>query len=117
MCLVMTNRTVWLGLVALALLAACSKQAPPPATAAADDEKSAPATAVQPTPAPTYDSAKVAEMATGMLVMIDDAPQCQAFRDQLQALANAPAGTPPSVAPSAIVAQANAAGCAKKYGK
>ncbi len=56
-------------------------------------------------------------MATGMLVMIDDAPQCQAFRDQLQALANAPAGAPPSVAPSAIVAQANAAGCAKKYGK
>jgi hypothetical protein len=56
-------------------------------------------------------------MAAGMLVMIDDAPQCQAFRDQLQALANAPADAPPSVAPSAIVAQANAAGCAKKYGK
>ena len=56
-------------------------------------------------------------MATGMLVMIDDAPQCQTFRDQLQAIANAPAGTPPSVAPSAIVAQANEAGCAKKYGK
>ena len=113
----MTNRTAWLGLLALALLAACSKQAPPPATAAADDEESAPAAAVQPQPAPTYDSAKLAEMATGMLVMIDDAPQCQAFRDQLQAIANAPAGTPPSAAPSAIVAQANAAGCAKKFGK
>jgi len=112
----MTNRTAWLGLVALALLAACSKQAPPPAPAAGDEE-SAPAAVVQPTPAPTYDSAKVAEMAAGMLVMIDDSPQCQTFRDQLQALANAPAGTPPSVAPSAIVAQANEAGCAKKYGK
>ncbi len=101
----------------LALLAACSKQAPPTAAADDDGKESAPAAAVPPQPAPTYDSAKVAEMATGMLVMIDDAPQCQAFRDQLQALANAPADAPPSVAPSAIVAQANAAGCAKKYGK
>lgn len=117
MCVVMTNRTAWLGLVLLALLAACSKQAPPTAAADDDGKESAPAAAVPPQPAPTYDSAKVAEMATGMLVMIDDAPQCQAFRDQLQALANAPAGAPPSVAPSAIVAQANAAGCAKKYGK
>ena len=100
----------------MALLAACSKQAPPPAPAATDQE-SAPAAAVQPPPAPTYDSAKMAEMATGMLVMIDEAPQCQTFRDQLQAIASAPAGTPPSVAPSAIVVQANEAGCAKKYGK
>ncbi len=112
----MTNRMAWLGLLALALLAACSKQAPPPATTAADDEKTAPA-AAPPPPAPTYDSAKVAKMAAGMLVMIDDAPQCQTFRDQLQALADAPADAPPSVAPSAIVAQANEAGCAKKYGK
>ena len=115
MCVAMTNRTGWLGLVALALLAACSKQAPPPAPVA--DQESTPAAVAPPPPAPTYDSAKVAEMAAGMLVMIDDAPQCQAFRDQLQALASAPAGTPPSVAPSAIVAQANEAGCAKKYGK
>lgn len=111
----MMNRTAWLGLVVLALLAACSKQAPPPAPVM--DQESTPAAVVPPPPAPTYDSAKVAEMAAGMLVMIDDAPQCQAFRDQLQALASAPAGTPPSVAPSAIVAQANEAGCAKKYGK
>jgi hypothetical protein len=113
----MTNRTAWLGLVVFALLAACSKQAPPPAPAAANDAESAPAAAAQPPPAPTYDSATMAKMATGMLVMIDDAPQCQAFRDQLQAIASAPADAPPSVAPSAIVAQANEAGCAKKYGK
>ena len=117
MCVAMTNRTALLGIVVVAILAACSKQAPPPASTAVDDEESTPAAVAPPPPAPTYDSAKVAEMATGMLVMIDDAPQCQAFRDQLQALANAPAGTPPSVAPSAIVAQANEAGCAKKYGK
>jgi hypothetical protein len=51
-----------------------------------------------------------------MLVLIDEAPQCQTFRDQLQAIANAPAGSRPPVEPSAIVAQANEAGCAKKYG-
>ena len=112
----MTNRTTLVGLVVLGLLvAACSKQAPAPVAA---DEATAPAAVAQPEPAaPTYDSATMARMATGMLVMIDDAPQCQAFRDQLQAIANAPAGAPPSVAPSAIVAQANEAGCAKKYGK
>jgi hypothetical protein len=112
----MTNRTTLVALAVLGLLvAACSKQAPAPAPVAADEE--AAAAAAQPPPAPTYDSAEVARMATGMLVMIDEAPQCQAFRDQLQAIANAPADAPPSVAPSAIVAQANEAGCAKKYGK
>jgi hypothetical protein len=112
----MTNRTTLVGLVVLGLLvAACSKQAPAPAPVAGDE---ATAAAAQPEPAaPTYDSATMARMATGMLVMIDEAPQCQRFRDQLQAIANAPAGTKPAVAPSAVVAQANEAGCAKKYGK
>ncbi|MBK6349569.1 MAG: hypothetical protein IPF50_07065 [Proteobacteria bacterium] len=59
----------------------------------------------------------MAEMATGMLVMIDDAPQCQAFRDRLQALISAlrTRHRPPRRArASAIVAQAKAAaGCAK----
>jgi hypothetical protein len=113
----MTNRTTLLALVMIGLLvAACSRQAPAPAPIAADEE-TAPAATAQPEPAPTYDSATTARMATGMLVMIDDAPQCQTFRDRLQAIADAPAGSPPSVAPSAIVAQANDAGCAKKYGK
>ena len=112
----MMNRTTLAGLVVLGLLAAaCSKQAPAPAPGAADEE-TAPA-AAQPEPAaPAYDSARLARMATGMLVMIDEAPQCQTFRDQLQAIANAPAGSRPPVEPSAIVAQANEAGCAKKYG-
>jgi hypothetical protein len=112
----MTNRTALLGMVALVLLAACSKQAPPPAPAAAGAD-SAPVAVVPPPPAPTYDSARLAELATGMLVMIDETPQCQTFRDQLQAIIDAPAGSPPGVAPSAIVAKANEAGCAKKYGK
>ncbi len=113
----MTNRTTLAGLVVLGLLAAaCSKQAPAPAPGAADEE-TAPA-AAQPEPAaPAYDRARLARMATGMLVMIDEAPQCQTFRDQLQAIANAPAGSRPPAEPSAIVAKANEAGCAKKYGK
>jgi hypothetical protein len=95
------------------MLAACSKQAPPPGPAA-EDKESAPVAAVQPPPAPTYDRGKLATMATGMLVLIDEAPQCQRFRDQLQAIADAPEGAPPSVSPSSIVVQANEAGCAKK---
>ncbi len=53
-------------------------------------------------------------MATGMLVLIDTAPQCQTFRDQLEAIAKSPADQPMALEPSAIVAQANEAGCAKK---
>jgi hypothetical protein len=53
-------------------------------------------------------------MATGMMVLIDEAPQCQTFRDQLQAIADAPEGAPPAASPSSIVVQANEAGCAKK---
>jgi nitrous oxide reductase accessory protein NosL len=105
----MTNRTTLVGLVALGLLvAACSKQetAPAPAT----DEQAAPAAAAEPA-APTYDRAA---MATGMLVLIDSAPQCQTFRDQLEAMAKMPADQPPALEPSAIVAKANEAGCAKK---
>ena len=112
----MTNRTALVGVVALALLTACSKQATPPAPATGDEE-SAPAAAVQPTPAPTYDRVELARMATGMLALIDEAPQCQTFRDQLQVIIDAPEGAPPSVSPSAIVVQANEAGCAKKTGK
>jgi nitrous oxide reductase accessory protein NosL len=107
----MTNRTTLVGLVALGLLvAACSKQAPAPTPA--PDEMAAPAVAAEPAPAaPTYDRAA---MATGMLVLIDTAPQCQTFRDQLEAIAKSPADEPMALEPSAIVAKANEAGCAKK---
>jgi hypothetical protein len=107
----MTNRTTLVGLVALGVLvAACSKQAPAPAPA--NDEEAAPAVAAEPEPAvPTYDRAA---MATGMLVLIDTAPQCQTFRDQLETIARTPADQPLAVEPSAIVAKANEAGCAKK---
>ena len=112
----MTKRTTLAGLAVLGLLAAaCSKQAPPQAPSAAVEAP--PPAAATPPPAPTYDRAKLARMATGMLALIDEAPQCQAFRDQLQAIVDAPADAPPAAAPSAIVVQANEAGCAKKSGQ
>ncbi|MEY2919049.1 MAG: hypothetical protein RL261_354 [Pseudomonadota bacterium] len=109
----MTNRTTLVGLVALGLLvAACSKQAPAPAAPADDEESAAPAVAAQPEQhAPNYDRAA---MATGMLTLIDTAPQCQTFRDQLEAAAKAPVDQQLPLEPSAIVAKANEAGCAKK---
>lgn len=114
----MTNRTALAGLVVVGtLVVACSRQAPAPAPVV-DDGAAANVVAAQPVPAtPTYDSATMARMATGMLVMIEAAPQCQTFRDQLQAIANATAGSQPAVDPSEIVARANEAGCAKKYGR
>ncbi len=93
------------------LVAACSKQAPAPAPDD-DEEVAAPAAAAQPEPhAPNYDRAA---MATGMLSLIDTAPQCQTFRDQLETIAKSPADQPMALEPSAIVAKANEAGCAKK---
>ncbi len=109
----MTNRMTLAGLLAVGLLlAACSKQAPTPVPA--DDEEEGATTAVAPQPephAPNYDRAA---MATGMLMLIDTAPQCQTYRDQLEAASKTPADQPLAVEPSAIVAQANDAGCAKK---
>jgi hypothetical protein len=107
----MMKRTTLVGLAVLGLLAAgCSKPSPAPAPAA--DDESAATAAAQPEPAaPTYDRAK---MATGMLVLIDTAPQCQTYRDLLEAAARTPADQPLALEPSAIVAQANEAGCAKK---
>lgn len=107
----MTNRNAWLSVLAVAILAGCSKQPPPPAADTGVEDEAPGATAEPEPAAPVYDRAK---MASGMLALIDPAPQCQAFRDQLQALAAAPADQPPAAEPSAIVAQAHAAGCAKK---
>jgi hypothetical protein len=107
----MTYRTTLAGLLAVGLLVtACSRQAPAPAPAT--DAEPTTAVAPQPEPhAPNYDRAA---MATGMLSLLDTAPQCQAYRDQLEAIAKTPADQPVAVEPSAIVAQANEAGCAKK---
>jgi PBP1b-binding outer membrane lipoprotein LpoB len=108
----MIKKTALTGLIALALLAAaCSKQAPP--TAAQDDEEgvttSAPAPAPQPEPSTDH-----AGQAAGMMSLLSSAPECQSYRDELQAIADAPAGTKPAREPSLVVAAAHDAGCSKK---
>ena len=109
----MIKKTALTGLIALAFLAAaCSKQQAPP-TAVQDDEEevttAAPAPASQPEPSTDY-----AGQATGMMSLLSSAPECQAYRDELQAIADAPAGTTPAREPSLIVAAAHDAGCSKK---
>jgi hypothetical protein len=49
-----------------------------------------------------------------MMSLLADAPECQSYRDELQAIVDAPAGTEPARAPSLVVAAAHDAGCSKK---
>jgi hypothetical protein len=100
------------GLLALAFLAACSgKQQPPAATPAAADEEQEPPVATEPAPEPPKDYAK---QATGMMSLLSAAPECQSYRDELQAIANAPAGAQPAREPAQVVAAAHEANCSKK---
>ncbi len=100
------------GLLALALLAACSGKQEPPAGAAVDDEEEETVgTPAPPAPAPTKDYAK---MAQGMMSLLTEAPECQSYRDELQAIVDAPAGTTPAKEPALVVAAAHDAGCSKK---
>jgi PBP1b-binding outer membrane lipoprotein LpoB len=106
----MTKKTALTGLIALAFLAAaCSKQAPP--TASQDDEEEVTTSAPAPQPEPSTD---YAGQAAGMMSLLSSAPECQSYRDELQAMADAPAGTQPAREPSLIVAAAHDAGCSKK---
>jgi hypothetical protein len=107
----MTKRNAWLSVLALLLLAGCSKQPPPPAPDTGTDEDTTNVSAKQPPAGRPYDRAKVA---TGMFEMIDQAPQCQTYLDQLRAAAAVPSDQPVPVEPSAILVQAHAAGCTRK---
>ncbi|HEX6571130.1 MAG TPA: hypothetical protein VF055_03840 [Steroidobacteraceae bacterium] len=96
-------------LLALALVAACSGKQEPAAGAAMDDEEEE--TAGTPAPEPSKDYVK---MAQGMMSLLADAPECQSYRDELQAIVDAPAGATPAREPSHVVAAAHDAGCSKK---
>ena len=109
----MIKKTALAGLIALAFLAgACSKQQAPQ-TAVEDDEEetttAAPAPAPQPEPPADY-----AGQAAGMMSLLSSAPECQVYRDELQAIADAPAGTKPARDPALVVAAAHDAKCSKK---
>ncbi|HET7204617.1 MAG TPA: hypothetical protein VFI92_14740 [Steroidobacteraceae bacterium] len=100
------------GLLALVFLAACSpKQPQPVATPAVDDaDEETVGSPAQPRPKPPTD---YAGQATGMLSLLADAPECQSYRDELQAIAQTPAGAKPAKEPSRVVAEAHKAGCSK----
>lgn len=102
----MTKRLALVGVMTLAMLAACSKQAPPPA----DDEAVPAARAEKPAP-PPVDREK---MAQDMLGLIDTAPQCQQYRTRLEEGGKAPPDQVTTDDLSLIVAEAFKAGCTKK---
>jgi hypothetical protein len=106
----MIKRLALVGVMTLAILAACSKQAPPQP---ADDEEAAAAARVgkQPTPAQPVSNEKTAE---GMLALIDTAPQCQQYRTRLEEGGKAPPDQVTTDDLSLIVAEAFKAGCTKK---
>jgi hypothetical protein len=97
----------------LLFLAACSKPSTEPATQGqAEDEQdsvSAPAPAAEPTKEFDYP-----KMAQGMMALLSERPECQRFRDELQAMIDAPGGTKPPRDPSYVVAEAHDARCSKK---
>jgi hypothetical protein len=108
----MINRTAIAGCVALVFLAACSKQE---TTGAAEDldtaERPSAAAAIPQKAKEDYDYAK---LANGMLPLVAERPECQRFRDELQAIAATPAGSAPPRDPSHVVADAHSAGCSTK---
>jgi predicted Zn-dependent protease len=125
----MMKRTGLLGVIVLALLAACSKTSPPDKTSVAEAAKAAstaaavtdseqeappPPTAPQADTAPPAPAIDPAQKAAGLLALIDTAPQCQTFRTQLETAGKSPTSTGAEL--NAIVAKAGEAGCTKKPG-
>ena len=104
----MTKRLALVGVMTLAMLAACSKQAPPPP---ADDDEAEPAARAEKPAPPPIDREK---MAQDMLGLIDTAPQCQQYRTQLEELSKRPPDQVTTDDMSEIVAQSYRAGCGKK---
>ena len=81
-------------LLALALLAGCTKQAPPPP---ADDEDAAPVAAQPEVPLPGMDRA---EKAAGLLQLLDTDPRCEPFRSRLEEAGKTPAARFPRLSPA-----------------
>lgn len=103
----MIKKIAVVGVMTLALLAACSKS-PADKSSEAGSASTAPAAS-----APKMDRGV---KAAGMLTLIDTAPQCQAFRDQLEEAGKVPVDMPLKVEMADIVAKAHDAGCSAKHG-
>jgi hypothetical protein len=106
----MNKVTALVGVAVLAMLAGCAKQDAPPAQ---DDDEDVGAAPTQAQPAGPRPDTQIdrAKTAAGMMVLIDPAPQCQQYRDELEAK-GATRGSVNEL--SEIVVQAHRAGCGKK---
>ena len=110
----MTQRIALLGVMALAMLAACSKQAPPPQPA---ETNAIPPPAAVPAPVDEPVPLERAQKATGLLTLIDTRPECEPFRTQLQDAGKVLTEKPMQSdidKMNQIVADAHAAGCSRK---
>jgi len=110
----MTQRIALLGVMALAMLAACSKQAPPEQPAATN---AAPPPAAVPAPVDEPVPLERAQKATGLLTLIDTRPECEKFRTQLEDAGKVLTDKPMQSdidKMNQIVADAHAAGCSRK---
>ena len=108
----MKNQIALTGLLALAMLAGCSKPAPTAPVAAAPE-------AAAPAPAPEVPKSSMgpADYPAKMLAFIDASPKCEPFRAQLEAAGKVQSSEPLPVdmnEVNAIVAKAAEAGCYRK---
>ena len=102
------------GVVALAMLAACSKPAPAPTV---EDDEDEVADVMAPPPEPTGPSMGPADYPAKLLPLIDERPECQPFRDELEAAGKVQSSDPLPIdmnEVNKIVARAGEAGCVKK---
>lgn len=110
----MTQRLALAAVMALAMLAACSKPAPAPS---ADDDQEETAAVATPQPEAPRPSMGPADYPAQLLPLIDTAPQCEQFRAQLEAAGKTTSTDPLPVdmnEVNRIVAAAHEAGCTRK---
>ena len=106
----MNRVTALVGITVLAVMAGCAKkEAPAPQPQDEDDV----ATSTQPEPAAAQPEATIdrSKAAASMMNFIDPSPQCQQFRDELEAKGKIPG---PVDELNEIFVQASKAGCGKK---
>ena len=110
----MKRRLALAGVMALAMLAACSKPAPAPSV---EDDQDEPADVVAPRPEPKTPSMGPADYPAKLIPLIDERPECQPFRDELAAAGKVESSDPLPIdinEVNKIVARAAEAGCVRK---
>lgn len=111
----MTKALAVVGVMACAMLAACSKPASAPEFAADDDEGAA--TSAAPAPDVPRPSMGPADYPAKLLPMIEERAECQSFRDELQAAGQVQSSDPLPIdinEVNKIVARAGEVGCVRK---